>query len=190
MGQGPIAEQVVGEAVAQVQQARRAGGVLVQVAGVIGAGAGIARPGCGTVGGRRSAAQRCITVDPGAFLLVGTANPGGEIQALAQVPGALGEQGEAVRVDMAFANAADIGQRSRRRAVPDVGLGPVEQEGFVIQVGAEVVGTHHVVEEATAGRGQAKLLRVLFISHRHTCIVISRHVQAVIVARGEIPPTV
>ncbi|MNY33913.1 hypothetical protein D3C86_1682130 [compost metagenome] len=163
---------------------------MVQVAGVIGAGAGIARPGCGTVGGRRSAAQRCITVDPGAFLLVGTANPGGEIQALAQVPGALGEQGEAVRVDMAFANAADIGQRSRRRAVPDVGLGPVEQEGFVIQVGAEVVGTHHVVEEATAGRGQAKLLRVLFISHRHTCIVISRHVQAVIVARGEIPPTV
>ncbi|MNP02643.1 hypothetical protein D3C76_945020 [compost metagenome] len=190
MGQGRVTEQVIGEAITQVQQARRAGGVLVQVAGVIHAGTSVARPGGRTVGGKRSAAKRCIAIDPGAFLLIGAANPGGEIQAFAQVPGALGKQGETVGVDMAFADAADIGQRLGWRTVPDVGLGAVEQEGFVIQVGAEVVGTHHVVEEATAGRGQAELLRVLFISHRYSRVVKSRHVQAVIVARGEIPPAI
>jgi hypothetical protein len=66
----------------------------------------------------------------------------------------LGEQGETVGLDVAVADAADVGQRAAWRAVPDIGLRAVIGEGFVVQVRAEVVGAEHVIEEPPLGEAR------------------------------------
>ncbi|MNT92740.1 hypothetical protein D3C72_2340730 [compost metagenome] len=52
---------------------------------------------------------------------------------------------------MALAECGDIGQGAGRGAVPDIRLGAVIDERFVIQIGAEVIGAQYVVKEATGG---------------------------------------
>ena len=58
----------------------------------------------------------------------------------------MGKQGKTVSADVPVTNAADIGQGAGGRAVPDIGLGPVIGEGFVIQRVAEVVGAEYVID--------------------------------------------
>ncbi|MNY21914.1 hypothetical protein D3C86_1554930 [compost metagenome] len=102
----------------------------------------------------------------------------------------MGEQRKAVGFDMTVADAVDVVQRTVRCTAPDVRLRSVEGEGFVVQVGTEVVGAEHVIEESTGRRRQAKLLRVLLILHRNASVVEGGYVQTIIVARGEIPPAI
>ncbi|MNZ68665.1 hypothetical protein D3C78_869350 [compost metagenome] len=156
MGQRGVSEQVVGEAVTEVQQARGTGAVLIQFAGIEDAGASTSCRSRRTAD--RCTTHRCITGHPGVFLFIGAAQAGGEIQAFGQVPGALGEQRKAVGFDMTVADAVDVVQRTVRCTAPDVRLRSVEGEGFVVQVGTEVVGAEHVIEESTGRRRQAKLL--------------------------------
>ncbi|CAI8760338.1 hypothetical protein EMIT0196P_150106 [Pseudomonas chlororaphis] len=188
VGQGRVAQQIVGEAVAEVEQARGAGAVLVEVAGVVGPGS--PAPGGGRGTGHRGATHWRVAGHPGAFFFIGAAQAGGEVQAFGEVPGALGEQREAVGADMPVADAGDVVQGASGRAIPDVRLGSVIGEGFVIEVGAEVVGAEHVVEETAGRRGQAEFLGPLLIFHRDPGVVAGRHIEAVVVARGEIPPAV
>ncbi|MNV24037.1 hypothetical protein D3C71_1150810 [compost metagenome] len=188
MGQRGVGEQVLGEVVAEVQQARRTGAVLVQIAGIVGARTSTSCRGrraddCGTTGG-------CIAGHPGVLLFIGAAQAGSEIQAFGQVPGALCEQREAVGFDMTVADTVDVVQRTVGRATPDIRLRSVKGEGFVVQVGAEVIGAEHVIEEPAGRRRQAKLLGVLLVLHRNPGVVEDGGVQAVIIARGEIPPAV
>ncbi|MOA28136.1 hypothetical protein D3C78_1490620 [compost metagenome] len=69
MGQGGVCEQVVGDAVAEVQQTRRAGAVLIQIAGVEDASASTSCRSRRT--GNRCTTHRGITGDIGAFLFIG-----------------------------------------------------------------------------------------------------------------------
>ncbi|MCY1426071.1 hypothetical protein D9M71_418810 [compost metagenome] len=69
MGQGGVCEQVVGDAVAEVQQTRRAGAVLIQIAGI--ESAGTTAPCCGGRTGYRNATDRCLARDIGVFLFIG-----------------------------------------------------------------------------------------------------------------------
>ncbi|MCY1435939.1 hypothetical protein D9M71_520500 [compost metagenome] len=149
MGQGGIAEQIIGKAIAQVEQARGAEGVLVQITRVVSPHPALTDSGRSTA--NSSTADGGCAIDPGAFLFIGATDTGGEVQALGQVPGALAEQGKAVGLDMALAERGDIGQGTSRGAIPDIRLGAVIDERFVIQIGAEVIGAQYVVKEATGG---------------------------------------
>jgi len=106
------------------------------------------------------------------------------------VPGALGEQRVAVGIDMAIADGIDVGQGAGRGDVPDVRLGAVIGEGLVVQVLLEVVRAEHIVEDATGGRRQADFLGILLVAYRHPSAVEHRHIEAVVITRGEVPPAV
>ncbi len=99
------------------------------------------------------------------------------------MPGALGEQGETVGLDVAVADTANVGQRAAWRAVPDIGLRAVIGEGLIVEIRAEVVRADHVIEELALGRGEAKFLRVLFIFDRNPGVVSRGDVETVVVGR-------
>ncbi|VVN48744.1 hypothetical protein PS681_06122 [Pseudomonas fluorescens] len=188
MGQRGVTEHIIGDAIAEVKQPRGTGAVLIQVARIVSAGTTASRRGRSARDCR--AADRRIARDPGVFFFIGATHPGGEVQSLGEVPGALGEQRKTVGLDMAVADAGDISQRARWGAIPDIGLRAVIGEGFIVQIRTEVVGADDVIEELALGRGQAKFLRVLFVFHRHPGVITRWHVETVVVARGEIPEAI
>ncbi len=189
MGQAGVAEQVVAELVAEAEQRRRGEVVLAEIAGIVGTELAVAHRRADPAD--RRAAQRSEALDLGVLLLVGTAQAGGEVQAFAEVPGALGEQREAVGLDLAVGLRVGVVQCAEIGAEQvQVGQRSVGGEGLVAEVLPERVGAHHVVEGTAGGRGQADLLGELPVVHFHPGVVDRRDVQLLVVGRGEVPVAV
>ena len=107
------------------------------------------------------------------------------------MPGALGEQREAVGLDLAVGLRVGVVQRAEIGAEQvQVGQRSVGSEGLVAEVLPERVGAHHVVEGTAGGRGQADLLGELPVVHFHPGVVDRRDVQLLVVGRGEVPVAV